>query len=60
VICLGLMDYYGKGSAHEYSEAIYQDYLEKAPTSWLGCSIASTRSGCSSATRHTTSASKQT
>jgi len=37
VICLGLMDYYGKGSAHEYSEAIYQDYLEKTTNilAWL-------------------------
>jgi len=31
------MDYYGKGSAHEYSEAIYQDYLEKTTNilAWL-------------------------
>jgi len=37
VICLGLMDYYGKGSVQEYSEAIYQDYLEKTTDilAWL-------------------------
>jgi len=37
VVCLGLMDYYGKSSAHEYGEAIYQDYLDKASNilAWL-------------------------
>ncbi len=37
VICLGLMDYYGKGSIHEYSEATYQDYLDKTThiLAWL-------------------------
>jgi len=29
MICLGLMDYYGKGSVQEYSESIYQTYLDK-------------------------------
>ena len=37
VVCLGLMDYYGKGSIHEYSEAVYQDYLDKTThiLAWL-------------------------
>jgi polysaccharide pyruvyl transferase WcaK-like protein len=37
VVGVGLMDYYGKGSAGEYSEASYQDYLRKVTdlVGWL-------------------------
>ena len=37
VVGLGLMDYYGKGSTKDYSEEVYQRYLERAAdfAGWL-------------------------